>query len=180
MNILIIVLGCHVAYLLNDRIQTAVQLTTVLPKENIVWGFSGGIKNKMADKVSEAEKMKKIVASSVPFVYGSQTQWNYILDEESTNTAENFTMFRQILEKEPNKYSDIYVVTSDFHFDRAKRIADGIIENNGFHWVLSDLEYGNFREMEKVHMQNVENDVQTALQRKGTRSIQRASHAYAL
>jgi len=164
MNILIIVLGCHVAYLLNDRIQTAVQLTTVLPKENIVWGFSGGIKNKMADKVSEAEKMKKIVASNAPFVYGpQQPQWNYILDEESTNTAENFTMFRQILEKEPNKYSDIYVVTSDFHFDRAKRIADGIIENNGFHWVLSDLEYGNFREMEKVHMQNVENDVRMAL-----------------
>ena len=66
MNILIIVLGCHVAYLLNDRIQTAVQLTTTLDNENIVWGFSGGIKNKMADTVSEAEKMKKIVANNVP------------------------------------------------------------------------------------------------------------------
>jgi len=166
MNILIIVLGCHIAYLLNDRIKTAVQLTSVLPNENIVWGFSGGIKNKMVDKVSEAEKMKKIVENKIPFVYGSQNEWDYILDEESTNTAENFTMFRQILEKEPNKYSKIYVVTSDFHFDRAKRIADGIIENNNFHWVLSDLEYGNFREMEKVHLQNVENDVRIALQRR--------------
>ena len=166
MNVLIIVLGCHIAYLLNDRIQTAVQLTTtIMDNQNIVWGFSGGIKNKMVDKVSEAEKMKKIVTNNVPFVYGSQPEWNYILDEESTNTAENFTMFRRILEKEPDKYSNIYVVTSDFHFDRAKRIADGIIENNGFHWVLSDLEYGNFREMEKVHLQNVENDVRTALLR---------------
>ena len=110
MNILIIVLGCHIAYLLNDRIQTAIQLTTVLPNENIVWGFSDGIKNKMVDKVSEAEKMKKIVADKEPFVYGSQTEWHYILDEQSTNTAENFTMFRKILEKEPDKYSDIYVV----------------------------------------------------------------------
>ena len=165
MNILIIVLGCNIAYLLNDRIKTAVQLTTVLPNEKIVWGFRGGIKNKMADKVSEAEKMKKIIQKNVPFAYGSNPQWYYILDEESTNTAENFTMFRRILEKEPDKYSDIYVVTSDFHFDRAKLIADGIIENNGFHWVLSDLEYGNFREMEKVHLQNVENDVRTALLR---------------
>jgi hypothetical protein len=167
MNILIIVLGCHIAYLLNDRIKTAVQLTSVLPNEkNIVWGFSGGIKNKIVDKVSEAEKMKKIVEKKIPFVYGSHSEWDYILDEESTNTAENFTMFRKILEKEPNKYSDIYVVTSDFHFDRAKRIADGVIENNGFHWVLSDLEYGNFREMEKVHLQNVENDIRVALQRR--------------
>ena len=163
MNILIIVLGCHIAYLLNDRIKTAVQLTTVLPNENIVWGFSGGIKNKMVDKVSEAYKMKKTIQKNVPFVYGSNPEWEYILDEESTNTAENFTMFRRILEKEPNKYSDIYVVTSDFHFERAKMIADGIIENNSFHWVLSDLEYGNFREMEKVHLQNVENDVRVAL-----------------
>jgi hypothetical protein len=103
MNVLIIVLGCHVAYLLNDRIQTAVQLTTTLENENIVWGFSGGIKNKMADTVSEAEKMKKIVANNVPFVYGSQPQWDYILDEKSTNTAENFTMFRRILEQDPDK-----------------------------------------------------------------------------
>ena len=105
----------------------------------------------------------KTIQKNVPFVYGSNPEWDYILDEESTNTAENFTMFRRILEKEPNKYSDIYVVTSDFHFERAKMIADGIIENNSFHWVLSDLEYGNFREMEKVHLQNVENDVRVAL-----------------
>ena len=167
MNVLIIVLGCHVAYLLNDRIKTAITLMGVLHPENIDWGFSGGIKNKMVDKVSEAEKMKKMLSNKIPFQYGSNPQWNYILDEESTNTAENFTMFRRILEQEPNKYSDIYVVTSDFHFDRAKLIADGIIENNGFHWVLSDLEYGNFREMEKVHLQNVENDVRMALQRLG-------------
>ena len=167
MNVLIIVLGCHVAYLLNDRIKTAIKLTGALHPENIDWGFSGGIKNKMVDKVSEAEKMKKMLSNKIPFQYGSNPQWNYILDEESTNTAENFTMFRRILEKEPNKYSDIYVVTSDFHFDRAKLIADGIIENNGFHWVLSDLEYGNFREMEKVHLQNVENDVRIALGKLG-------------
>jgi hypothetical protein len=44
-------------------------------------------------------------------------------------------------------------------------IADGIIENNSFHWVLSDLEYGNFKEMEKYHLQNVKKDVRIALQR---------------
>ena len=163
MNVLIIVLGCHIAYLLNDRIQTAVALTSVLQNQNIYLGFSGGIKNKRIEKVSEAEKMKNLASQAIPFEYGYLKEWNYILDEESTNTAENFTMFRRILEKEPNKYSDIYVVTSDFHFDRAKMIADGIIENNGFHWVLSDLEYGNFREMEKVHLQNVEKDVRIAL-----------------
>ena len=165
MNILIIVLGCHIAYLLNDRIRTAIQLTTVLPNENIVWGFSGGIKNKMADKMSEADKMKKIVANKVPFVYGSQSQWDYILDEESTNTAENFIMVRKMLETQPDKYSDIYVVTSDFHHERAMQIADNIIENNGFHWVLSNLEYENFREMEKIHKENVKNDVKNALKK---------------
>lgn len=160
MNVLIIILGCHITYLLNDRIRTALNLTTTIKSKTIDWGFTGGIKNKMTDTVSEAEKMKQMVESKLPFIYGSTTEFNYILDEESTNTAENFTAFRQILEQ--TNYSHVYIATSDFHFERAKRIADKIIENNDFHWVLSELEYGNFREMEKIHMQNVENDVNNA------------------
>ena len=95
MNVLIIVLGCHVAYLLNDRIQTAVQLTTTLDNENIVWGFSGGIKNKMADTVSEAEKMKKSLqttfrSSTVPSPSGtiSWTRNPPILQRTSPCSAE--------------------------------------------------------------------------------------------
>jgi hypothetical protein len=57
------------------------------------------------------------------------------------------------------------VVTSDFHHERAMEIADNIIENNGFHWVLSNLEYENFREMEKIHKENVKNDVKNALKK---------------
>lgn len=165
MNVLIIVLGCHIAYLLNDRIQTAVALTSVLQNQNIYLGFSGGIKNKRIEKVSEAEKMKNLASQAIPFEYGYLKEWNYILDEESTNTAENFIMVRKMLETQPDKYSDIYVVTSDFHHERAMQIADNIIENNGFHWVLSNLEYENFREMEKIHKENVKNDVKNALKK---------------
>lgn len=163
MNILIIILGCHVAALLNDRIQTALALTqTVEPTANVSFGFSGGIKYAGAE--SEAKKMQRLVETQKPFIYGANTDnWDFILDEKSTNTAENFVYVRSLIEQEA--FSNIYVVTSDFHAERAARIANGIIgPNNPIEWIVSPLEFGDFRAMEQVHMRNVENDIQKAMQ----------------
>jgi len=53
------------------------------------------------------------------------TNWRFIKDIQSTNTAENFLMLRKLLDE--NNYDEIFVVTSEFHYERAKMFTDIII-----------------------------------------------------
>jgi hypothetical protein len=162
MNILIVILGCNVISLLNDRINLGIKFALNERKENnINWFLSGGIKNPSESNVSEAYKMFQIISNSDKFVYGSNSKanWNYILDEDSTNTAENFMFLKKMLETNQDKYSKVYIVTSDFHFARAEMFANKIIENNHFNWILSDIELHDSRYWEKIHIKNVDNDI---------------------
>jgi len=135
----------------------------------IDWFLSGGIKNPNESSPellkSEAYKMSQMISNSDEFVYGSESksEWNYILDEASTNTAENFIMLKKLLETNQGKYSKVYVVTSDFHFKRAEMFSNKIIENNEFNWILSDLELNDSRYWETIHIRNVDNDINKAL-----------------
>jgi len=169
MNILIVILGSNVLNLLNDRINLGVNFASdernhKNKNKNIDWFLSGGIKNPSESSIalqkSEAYKMSEMITNSNDFTYGVlKENWNYILDETSTNTAENFIMLKKMLENNPNKYSEIYVVTSDFHFNRAETFANKIIENNNFKWLLSDMELHDSRYWETIHIKNVDNDI---------------------
>ena len=165
MKILIAMLGCNVLRLLNDRMKTGIIFALNERNVEIDWFLSGGIKNPGESTVSEAYKMSQMISNSDEFVYGSASkpEWNYILDEASTNTAENFIMLNNMLEANPGKYSKVYVVTSDFHFARAELFADKIMENNGFNWILSDIELHDSRYWETIHIRNVDNDINKAL-----------------
>jgi hypothetical protein len=164
MMLLIAMLGCNVLELLKGRMKTGINFALNERNVEIDWFLSGGIKNPGESTVSEAYKMSQMISSSEEFVYGSSKEdWNYILDEASTNTAENFIMLRKMLEENPGKYSKVYVVTSDFHFVRAEMFANKIIENNEFNWILSDIELHDSRYWETIHIRNVDNDINKAL-----------------
>jgi len=164
MKFLIVMLGCNVMRLLNNRIETAINFASNDINVEVDWFLSGGIKNPNESSISEAYKMSQMIENSGLFTYGLlKEKWNYILDEESTNTAENFIMLKKMLEKNQDKYSKIYVVTSDFHFNRASIFADKIIENNNFNWILADLELHDSRYWETIHIKNVDNDIKKAL-----------------
>lgn len=182
MNILIILLGCHISLLLNDRVNTAVKhmfdLSIVHNKPiTISWYLSGGIKNPSESYISEAEKMKDQISSMLANIYNCSKplifnevdncliKSNFILDKEATNTAENFIIANNHIVRSKHKYSDIYVVTSDWHHKRAKYISDLSIPNNNFEWILGKEEYGNFKQMEHIHMRNVQSDVFDALRK---------------
>jgi hypothetical protein len=94
MNILLILLGCNISYLLNDRINTAVNFARNFNETNVNWFLSGGIKNPHEDTITEAEKMareiSKLQENHVQQLPGNR--WNYIYDTIATNTAENFIM----------------------------------------------------------------------------------------
>jgi len=177
MNILIILLGCHISILLNDRIETAIQFvnqlnqsnklnqSSILEELNVDWFLSGGIKNpELNDQLKEADKMAQIISANYAnSSANSSTNWSYIKDTIATNTAENFIMASKYIETNPNKYDKIYVVTSNFHYSRAKAISDLINPVNNYEWILGKEELNDSRYWEKIHMKNVKSDVDKAL-----------------
>ena len=164
-SILIILLGCHITHILMDRVNTALNFANLynsnvkyyeLYDYKINWVLSGGIKHKGIDNVTEAEKMKNLLTEQNNNTYN----WNYIIDTISTNTAENFIIANSLYNS--YDFEDIYTVTSDFHYERAKKIADLIDNNNQYKWILSQKEEQDSRRWERIHMKNIENDVNHA------------------
>ena len=175
MNILIILLGCHISILLNDRIETAIQFINKLNKPNqpnqlikklsVDWFLSGGIKNpQLNDQLKEADKMYQIISTKSSTNSSTKSaNWSYIKDTIATNTAENFIMVSKHIKTNPNKYDKIYIVTSNFHYSRAKAISDLINPVNNYEWILGKEELNDSRYWEKIHIKNVKSDVDKAL-----------------
>lgn len=163
MNVLLVLLGCNISYLLNDRISTAVQFAGNFNKTSVNWFLSGGIKNPLEDTITEAEKMAaKISEFEKTNIFDlAGNNWNYIYDTVATNTAENFIMVKKYLDETTIDYSEVFVITSDFHYNRAKKIAEKIIDTE-VSWILSDAELHDSRYWETIHIKNVDTDVKNA------------------
>ena len=163
MNVLLVLLGCNIPYLLNDRVRAATQFANEFDKTNanVTWFLSGGIKNPSEGTETEAEKMGALIAERA--TTGSNS-WNYIYDVVATNTAENFIMVKKHLLKTSILYSKVIVITSDFHHLRAKKIAEQILGvQTSVEWVLSGAELEDSRYWEQIHIKNVDVDVKKAL-----------------
>ena len=161
MNILLVLLGCNIPYLLNDRVRAATSYATNKnANASITWFLSGGIKNPSEDTETEAEKM----AGQILQYATATSNWDYIYDIEATNTAENFIMVKKHLLKTSVTYSKVVVITSDFHHARAKKIAEQILGSlTSVDWVLSEAELADSRYWETIHIKNVDKDVNAAL-----------------
>lgn len=154
--LLFILLGCNVPALLDGRIKKAVDYANATTNVTQVdWFLSGGIKNPAEDTVTEAEKMMRVISSA-----NNATAWSFIRDDVATNTAENFIMVQNTLDL--SNYDGVYVITSEFHHERAKKIADKVIAGNEFKWLLAPEELHDSRYWERVHIRNVDADVNTA------------------
>jgi len=160
MHILIILLGCHIAHLLNGRINAAVELATNYSQ--VDWLLSGGIKPASNNVVTEAEQMAARISEKEP-AYGTP-EWNYILDTNATNTAENFLRVRAM---NLTDYDGVYIATSAFHYERAAKIASLVIGNtHDINWVLAEQKEDDSEYWERIHIRNVEADVRRALQQR--------------
>jgi vancomycin permeability regulator SanA len=160
MHILIILLGCHIAHLLNGRINAAVELATNYSQ--VDWLLSGGIKPASNNAVTEAEQMAVRISAKEP-AYGTP-EWNYILDTNATNTAENFLRVRAM---NLTDYDGVYIATSAFHYERAAKIASLVIGNtHDINWVLAEQKEEDSEYWERIHIRNVEADVRRALQQR--------------
>jgi uncharacterized SAM-binding protein YcdF (DUF218 family) len=163
-NVLLILLGCNISYLLNDRIITAVNFVSTFNETSVDWFLSGGIKNPHEDTVTEAEKMAHEI-SKMEENYANEyrgNRWYYIYDTVATNTAENFVIVNQYLKEYFHSYDEIYIVTSKFHHNRANKIANKIIDKN-VKWILGNAELKDSAYWETIHMKNIDNDVTNAI-----------------
>jgi hypothetical protein len=164
MNILLILLGCNISHLLNNRINTAINFVGKFNDTNVDWFLSGGIKNPHEDTVTEAEKMAQQISKFEKIhtddIRGND--WNYIYDTVATNTAENFIMARNFMNKSEKEYDDIYVITSGFHHNRANKIAEQILPIEP-KWILGEAKLADSHYWERVHIKNVDSDVKNAL-----------------
>lgn len=161
MRILIILLGCHIARLLNGRIEAAVELASSYHQQ-VDWLLSGGIKHANSGaSITEAEQMAAQISKKEP-AYG-RPEWNYILDTKATNTAENFMRLRDM---DLTVYDEVYIATSEFHYERAAKIASLIIDDRikKINWILAEQKEPDSEYWERIHIRNVEADVRRALQ----------------
>jgi uncharacterized SAM-binding protein YcdF (DUF218 family) len=158
--LLFILLGSHVTELLNGRVNTALDFAANITDQNnthIDWFLSGGVKYGNVG-ISEAEKMAYLIGNK-----SCGVEWDFILDKSATNTAENLIAVSEM--GGLDKYSGVYVITSEFHFNRAKMITDLLLEDNRFGWILSDIALADSDYWESVHIKNVRSDVAKAKQR---------------
>jgi uncharacterized SAM-binding protein YcdF (DUF218 family) len=164
MNILLILLGCNISYLLSNRIDTAINFVGKFNETNVDWFLSGGIKNPNEDIITEAEKMA-IQISKFEKIHTHELRgndWNYVYDNIATNTAENFIMARNFINRQIRDYDEIYVITSEFHHNRANKIAEKLLHVEP-KWILGNAKLDDSIYWEKIHIRNVDNDVQKAL-----------------
>ena len=168
MNILLIVLGCNIYSILLDRLETTFDFINKNDqiKNNstqITWFLSGGIKNTNDIKAkTEASIIKTQIDNIINLNYGTNNffpNWNFILDEKSTNTAENFIRASEFLNKTTMTFDEIYVITSKFHYKRAKTMLKLIDPLKKFNWILSTLEETDSKYWENVHFNNIHNDI---------------------
>jgi uncharacterized SAM-binding protein YcdF (DUF218 family) len=161
-SVIILVLGSHDSVLLQDRMQTAINFAKQQDRP-VKWFLSGGIKRQItsirAASMSEATSMSE-AASMSELLYNGNSNWKIQLDTLSKNTAENFAHFRKWIETEP--FSEIVVVTSEFHHLRANSILTGIIDIP-VKWVLSPKACSSCHRDEKVHSLNIKSDIEKAL-----------------
>ena len=165
-NILIVLLGCNIETILIDRLQTGVRLANNNSAANIEWFLTGGIKNADdANAVSESKKMSAFLRDQQSG--NATTQWGYIYDDQSINTAENFVRLRNMLYHGEKTYDKIYITTSGFHYLRAKKMLELVFEDAmkvfDFEWNLAPSTEPGFYHLEKIHIRNVEKDVKSAL-----------------
>lgn len=164
--ILIVLLGCNIFNILHDRVNTAIKfvdkLTLTKEKYTIDWILSGGSKNiiNTENTCYEAEIMKhKLELNNFP-----NTENNYSIDIQSTNTAENFAYLDKFLQAN-SYYDSIYIVTSEYHHARAEKILSRIIPNNHFKWILGTELNPDSKYWELIHTNNIESDVKKAIQK---------------
>lgn len=153
-----VVLGNQMKDIQKDRVLSAIEYSKSLGS-NYIWYLSGGVKGCVENEISEASNMRGYI--------NEKTANNIVLDNEATNTAENFVNLKKWLaiKYKSNEEYEIVITTSEYHKFRALKIFEGVFEKYDIKWNLSKKACQSCWSDEIFHMKNVEKDIKNALQK---------------
>ena len=163
---IMVVLGCAMPELQQDRIQRALEFAEKMSDEPIIWFLTGGVKDALVGAIEKQSTEASAMAKTI----GTNSD-NIVLDEKAKNTAENFANLKEYLSTNTvltnNEHVSVVVTTSEFHQERASKIFDGvfhdILDKVNVTWNVSGGACPTCWADERIHMRNVEADVMRAL-----------------
>ena len=161
----IIILGCNNIFILNDRLKVLNNFINNLKEDGIkeiTIFLSGGIKDPKESLISEALIMKKNLFDLSNFNIRNYNI-NFVIDELSTNTAENLLYAQKYLNNSEINYDKFIITTSKFHKKRVDEFIKNISFNKTFEWVLSEETLIDSYYWENIHIKNVQVDINAAL-----------------
>jgi uncharacterized SAM-binding protein YcdF (DUF218 family) len=153
-----VVLGNQMKEIQKDRVLSAIEYSKSL-ENTYIWFLSGGVKGCVENEITEASNMRGYI--------NEKTTNNIVLDNDATNTAENFVNLKKWLtiKYKSNEEYEIIITTSEYHKRRALKIFEGIFEKKKIKWNVSKKACSSCWSDEIFHMKNIENDVKNALQK---------------
>ena len=192
---IMVVLGCAMPDLQQDRIKRALEFAEKKSDDPIIWFLTGGVKDAVvgaiAKQSTEASAMAQTLSQASVKTSGQSLDQtlsqasdqssendgdynvNIILDENARNTAENFANLKEYLLMNANfadgQQRSVVITTSEFHQARASKIFEGvfhdILDKVDITWNVSGGACPTCWADERIHMRNVEADVMRVLVR---------------
>lgn len=154
----ILILGSHIDKILSNRINILLDYFSNEINNNEYYIFCSGGKKYDQSSKTEADKMKEILDNEM---INFNISYNIIKNDRAKNTVENFKHF--IDSSKENLLEELIFVTSKFHRNRAHLIWDNLNERDiNNKWILeeiSEIEHPWLIEEEKVHIKNVNRDL---------------------
>jgi uncharacterized SAM-binding protein YcdF (DUF218 family) len=157
---ILVVLGSADDRILSERVSAAMQyIQSSSQNQSIILFISGGVKNALQDDglVNTSE------ASKAAGAFSSETYENVqiVLDENATNTAENFAYLKRWVNHNfsQDDLPSFVITTSDFHQVRAERLFHGFLPDVTPQWNLSKSSCSRCWADESIHIKNVPTDI---------------------
>jgi len=169
---ILVVLGCHIPNIQNDRLITAVTFQQEINTFHVngtqgqpIWFLTGGVKSALTSMVGHRQLTEAETMSSMIDTFSE----NIVLDTKARNTAENFVNLKEWISTNVNDVNfdkiNIVITTSKFHQKRAEKIFKGVFHDTEInpHWNLSTESCTHCESDEHIHIRNVDADVKKAL-----------------
>ena len=163
---LIIILGNNNPNIQNERIQKAIEYLNNDSLNKRILYLSGGVKKYFLRSVNQ---MKETSESLLMYSHLNEQMTNFkdinvIMDEKSTNSAENFVYLKKwILENYPLHDFIYTIITSDFHEKRTLRLFNSLFPLIKPKMVLSITDCYHCWTDENIHLRNVDKDIKEAI-----------------
>ena len=157
---ILVVLGSSDDRILRERVSAAIQYIQSSNNRSIILFISGGVKNAFSGDDGLATATEASKAAGV-FSDESYENVEIVLDENATNTAENFAYLKRWVNHNfsQDDLPSFVITTSDFHQVRAERLFHGFLPDVTPQWNLSKSSCSRCWADESIHIKNVPTDI---------------------